>query len=146
MTDYTSVFVVVGVLAVVFGVMLYRMCTIVRAGQVGLVFIRGAYRTGIDPGFSLVAVIARVRKVKVGGGANHVLGMLGVSGSEISPDNAHGTVSIDNIRLRARGMASVRSGITVRVISDDRIGEVLVAEEHAHPGGPTVPRPRPQQG
>lgn len=133
MTDYTTLYVTIGVLAVVLAVVLYRMCTIVRAGEVGLVYILGKYRRGIQPGFGVVSVIATVRKVKLDAGTNHVLGMLGVTESEISPETSQGTVKIDGTRLAARGISSIRSGTTVRVIDDARPGEVLVAEEHLPP-------------
>ena len=140
MTNYTNVVVIVGILAVVFCVILYRMCTVVKVGHVGLVFISGKYRRGIDPGFAVVAVIASVRKVKLGGGANHVLGMLGVADSGISTASSGGSVRVGANRLSARGETPIRSGITVRVIGDLQLGEVLVAEEHQLPGGPNIPK------
>jgi membrane-bound ClpP family serine protease len=139
MTDYTTVYATIGILAVVLGIILYRMCIIVRSGHVGLVFILGKYRTGIGPGFAVVSVIATVRKVKLGGGTNRVLGMLGVADSDISTEKSQGVVKIGGIRLVARRTAPIRSGTTVRVIDDALIGEVLVGEEHPHPGGPKIP-------
>jgi membrane-bound ClpP family serine protease len=139
MTNYTTVAVIVGILAVVFGVILYRMCTVVKPGHVGLVFVSGRYRTGLDPGFALVTVIGSVRKVKLGGGANHVLGMLGVADSDISTASSGGSVRVGANRLSAQGEAPIRSGVTVRVIGDLQLGGVLVAEEHQHPGGPNIP-------
>lgn len=138
MTNYDILYVGIGVV-VLMGIVIYRMATIIKPGYVGLVFMRGQYRTGLDPGFSMVAINATLRRVKVGEGPNHALGKLGVTESEISTGSSRSSVRVDGIQIAARAESPIERGATVRVIKDEVPGEVLVAEEHAHPGGPRVP-------
>ena len=138
MTNYDLLYIATG-FVVLMGILIYRMATIIKPGYVGLVFMRGRYRTGLDPGFAIVAVNATLRKVKVADGPNHALGKLGVAESEISTDGSRSSIRVDGIQLGARAGSPIARGVTVRVIKDEVPGEVLVAEEHAHPAGPRLP-------
>jgi membrane-bound ClpP family serine protease len=139
--DYTAVIVGVVLAFIVILVLLTRMITVIQPGQVGLVFVLGAYKTGILPGFNLVAPMASVVKVTPGSGPNRALGMLGVAETALAPDRPPGSVRIGEMQLTARSATPIRAGTTVRVIQDSTVGTVLVAEEHEHPGGPKVPKP-----
>jgi membrane-bound ClpP family serine protease len=138
MTNYDLLYIAAGVV-VLMSIVIYRMATIIKPGYVGLVFMRGQYRTGLDPGFAMVAINATLQKVKVAEGPNHALGKLGVAESEISTDASGSSIRVDGIQLAARAVSPIGRGVTVRVIKDELPGEVLVAEEHAHPGGPRLP-------
>lgn len=139
MTDYTFVAIGIGLAFVVILVLMVRMVTIIQPGQEGLVFLLGAYRRGLSSGFNMVSPLARVEKVRIGGGPNHVLGMLGEAETDLEADKELGTVKIGEARLAARSTGPVRKGARVRVLKDLDIGTVLVGGEFSYPRGPTTP-------
>jgi membrane-bound ClpP family serine protease len=97
------------------------------------------------PGFNLVSAMANVVRVTPGSGANHVLGLVGVAETELSPDRAVGTIRVGDTQLSARGAGPINAGARVRVIKDSLVGEVLVAREGAATLG-SSPSASPSQG
>jgi len=136
--DYTFVVAAIGVTFVVMLVLLLRMITIIQPGQVGVVYLLGAYKRGLVPGFNIVSPLAVVYKVRVGGGPNHVLGMLGVAETPLGPDRPSGSVRIGNASLVAQSVGYLQPGATVRVLKDLSVGSVMVGGEPSFPAHPTV--------
>jgi membrane-bound ClpP family serine protease len=129
MTDYLGIEVGIAVAFVLIVIILFRMAYIVQPGQVGLVFVLGSYMRTMEPGFVLVTVIGRMRKVTPGTGPNGSLAMLGTSEADIGPDLPFGSVRIGDRVVQARGATRIPSGSKVRVIEDSDSSGVLVALE-----------------
>jgi membrane-bound ClpP family serine protease len=140
--DYT--FVVVGILMafIIIMILMVRMITIIQPGQLGLVFLLGAYITTANPGFNIVSPLARVVKITAGSGPNGALGMVGVADSNLGPDRPPGPVRIGDRTVPARSTSALRPGDQVRVIEDTSLGVVLVAKERSRPGLSASANPR----
>lgn len=135
MTNYIPIILVEIVIFVLVVVTLTRMIYTIQPGQVGLVFRAGSFRVALRPGFNLVGPTATVRKVKVGAGPNQVLGMAGISETDLGPDVPAGSIKIGERVLRARSISGIRAGTPIRVIEDSDGGIVMVAADRLPTGG-----------
>lgn len=131
MTSYILIILVEIVIFVLVLVTFTRMIYTIQPGQVGLVFRAGSFRVALRPGFNLVAPTATVRKVKIGAGPNRVLGMAGISETDLGPGVPAGSVKIGERALRARSTSGIRAGTPVRVIEDYDVGTVTVAVDRS---------------
>lgn len=129
MADWLALYVVTFVLGIGFIIFVIRQVQFVQPGELGLLFVAGVYRKTLFPGFNVVPMLSKIRRVKAGGGPNGSLGLVGVAEPELSPDGPLGVVRIGERELPARAVSTIRRGSTVRVIEDGELGVVLVAEE-----------------
>jgi membrane-bound ClpP family serine protease len=139
MTDYTTIVVTMILILIIVLVMMARMFYTIQAGQIGLVFILGAYRGVATTGLNVVSPLAHVVKVTPGSGANNALALLGVAESELGPDLPPGRVRIGDRIVAARSAAPVSVGVKVRVIQDNSPGIVLVTRERRRFERPAQP-------
>ena len=133
-TDYTFVFVGLALCFIVILILVTRMVTIIRPGQLGIIYFFGRYATAVKPGFNIVSPVARVRRFAVGSGINASLGLLGTAEADLGPDRPLGRVRIGDRVVAARSVSAVRAGDEVRVIDDIGAGVVLVGREPARSG------------
>jgi len=108
-------------------VAILTMIRIVKANQVGLVFLFGVYVTTLRPGFNLVTPLAKVRRVTPGSGPNSLLGFTGIAEGDLDPQSPTGSVQIGDRRILARPQSRIPAGARVTVIEDVTPGVVLVA-------------------
>jgi len=127
--DYLGLEVGIAVAFVLIVVVIFRMAYIIRPGEVGLVFVLGRYMRTMQPGFVLVSVIGRVRKVTPGTGPNGSLGMIGSAETDLGPDLPFGSVRLGNHIVQARGATRIPFGSKVRVIDDSVPDSIVVALE-----------------
>jgi len=62
-TDYTAVYLAVGLIFVILLILLFRMIWIIKPCEVGVVTLLGAYKMVIRPGFSMASPLAKVVRV-----------------------------------------------------------------------------------
>jgi membrane-bound ClpP family serine protease len=129
MANYTVAVIGSVLLVLVVFILLSRMMKQIPADRLGFVFILGAYKMTLRPGFYIVSPLAMVKFIVPGSGTNGMLGLRGVAKGPLDPELPAGLIDVGGRSISARSSRLVEAGAPVRVVEDATPGVVLVVRE-----------------